>query len=77
LLDEENKWYCTKCKDHVQATKKLEIYRPPSILVVSLKRFKGGKKSMYGYGNSSMGSKLSTLVDFPLSGLDMAPFILS
>jgi hypothetical protein len=23
LLDEDNKWYCNKCKDHVQATKTL------------------------------------------------------
>ena len=21
LLDEQNKWYCAKCKEHVQATK--------------------------------------------------------
>jgi ubiquitin carboxyl-terminal hydrolase 4/11/15 len=52
MLDEENKWYCSKCKDHVQAIKALEIYRSPPILVVSLKRFKNGKQkfSMYGSG---------------------------
>jgi len=21
MLDEDNKWYCNKCKEHVQATK--------------------------------------------------------
>merc|ERR1712127_310665 len=40
ILDEDNLWYCNKCKEHVQATKQLEIYRAPPILVVSLKRFK-------------------------------------
>ena len=40
LLDEDNKWYCGKCKDHVQATKTLEIYRAPPIFVINLKRFK-------------------------------------
>ena len=40
ILDEQNMWYCNKCKTHVQATKKIEIYKVPPILVVSLKRFK-------------------------------------
>jgi len=43
ILDEDNKWYCNKCKEHVQATKKLEIFRAPPILIVSLKRFKQSK----------------------------------
>jgi ubiquitin carboxyl-terminal hydrolase 4/11/15 len=43
MLDEDNKWYCRNCKDHVQATKQLEIYRAPPVMVVSLKRFKTGK----------------------------------
>ena len=73
-LDEDNKWYCSKCKEHVQATKSLEIYKTPPVLIISLKRFKAGKQkfSMYGGG----GGKLSTLVNFPLDGLDMAPYIL-
>lgn len=40
ILDEQNKWYCNKCKDHVQATKILEIYKAPPIFVINLKRFK-------------------------------------
>jgi hypothetical protein len=45
-------------------------------LVINLKRFKTGKQkswSMYGGGG---GGKLSTLVDFPLEGLDLTPYIL-
>ena len=71
-LDEDNKWYCRTCKDHVQATKTLEIYRVPRILIISLKRFKSSR-SKYGFG----GEKIDTLVEFPLEGLDMSPFVLS
>lgn len=72
-MDEENKWYCNKCKDFVQATKSLEIYRLPKILVISLKRFKTSR-SRYGYGMG--GQKIDTFVEFPLEGLDLKPFVL-
>lgn len=49
LLDEDNKWYCNKCKDHVQATKTLEIYKVPPVMIVSLKRFRTGR-SRFGGG---------------------------
>jgi ubiquitin C-terminal hydrolase len=39
-LDEENMWYCSKCKEHVQATKTLEIFKLPKVMIVSLKRFR-------------------------------------
>ncbi len=74
-LDEENKWYCPQCKDHVQATKRLQIYKAPLVLVVSLKRFKAGKSRYASYGGGG-GGKLSTHVDFPIDGLDLQPFIL-
>jgi ubiquitin carboxyl-terminal hydrolase 4/11/15 len=32
-------WYCPTCKEHRQATKKLELWRVPEVLVVHLKRF--------------------------------------
>ena len=34
-----NKWYCPKCKDHVEATKKFDIWMLPPILIIHLKRF--------------------------------------
>jgi len=71
-LDQDNKWFCSKCKDHVQATKSLQIYHAPLVLVINLKRFKQGKRhSMWGSG----GGKLDTHVDFPIEGLDLAPYI--
>jgi ubiquitin carboxyl-terminal hydrolase 4/11 len=42
-LDEDNMWYCNKCKEHVQATKTLEIFKVPKVLIITLKRFKQSK----------------------------------
>jgi len=66
-------WYCKCCKEHVQATKTLEIFKVPKVLIISLKRFKQAK-SKYSWGG---GKKLDTLVHFPLEGLDMSPYVLS
>ncbi|KAI5696057.1 hypothetical protein M8J75_007481 [Diaphorina citri] len=38
-LGENEKYYCPKCKTHQLASKKLEIYRLPPVLIVHLKRF--------------------------------------
>lgn len=39
ILDESETWYCRNCKDHVRATKKMDIWKAPDIFVVHLKRF--------------------------------------
>ncbi len=64
-LDTENMWYCSKCKQHVQALKTMKLWRLPNILVIHLKRFE--------YKNALRRDKLGTFVDFPLAGLDMNP----
>ncbi|KAG8195379.1 hypothetical protein JTE90_001395 [Oedothorax gibbosus] len=38
-LGEAEKYYCSKCKEHQLASKKLNIWRLPPILIVHLKRF--------------------------------------
>ena len=40
-LDENNEWYCGKCKQHVKGLKKLDIYKVPKYFIIHLKRFKG------------------------------------
>jgi ubiquitin C-terminal hydrolase len=77
LLDEDNKWYCSDCKVHVQANKQMQIYNVPPVLVINLKRFKGGKSKFSNMSSWSSGGngKLSTLVDFPLKGLDLSDYI--
>ena len=38
-LDRDNLWYCSKCKEHVQATKTMQLMRLPEVLILHLKRF--------------------------------------
>ncbi|XP_065190122.1 ubiquitin carboxyl-terminal hydrolase 32-like [Sycon ciliatum] len=38
-LGEDDPWYCSKCKKHQRAVKKLDIWKLPPILVVHVKRF--------------------------------------
>lgn len=61
-LDMQNQWYCPDCKDHRQATIKNEIFKTPDIFIIHLKRFSSSRK-------------LEILVDFPLEGLDMSPYV--
>ena len=72
-LDEDNMWYCSTCKDHVQAKKQMELFKAPLVLIINLKRFKHGKSkfSMYGVG----AGKLQTHVDFPIEGLDLTSYM--
>ncbi|KAJ0391978.1 hypothetical protein P43SY_002887 [Pythium insidiosum] len=67
-LDQANLWYCSRCKEHRQARKTMEIWKLPDVLIVSLKRFE--------YRNEILRDKLDVFVDFPLEGLDMSPFCL-
>ena len=62
-LDEDNMWYCSSCKEHRRAYKKLDIWTLPPILIIHMKRFKFSTR---------MGSKVDTLVDFPLEGVRRA-----
>lgn len=79
ILDEDNMWYCSKCQKHVQATKKLEIYKAPPIIVINLKRFKQGRSSSryFGmFGGGGGGQKLDQHVQFPLDGLDLSQYVI-
>lgn len=67
-LDQANLWYCSKCKEHRQARKTMEIWKLPDVLILSLKRFE--------YRNEILRDKLDAFVDFPLADLDMAPYCL-
>lgn len=62
-LGPEDMWYCPSCKKHRQASKKLDLWRLPEILVIHLKRF---SYSRY------FKNKLETYVDFPIHNLDLS-----
>ena len=66
-LGPEDTWYCGKCKDHVQAFKKFDLWKLPPILVIHLKRFSYKKKYWR--------EKLETFVDYPIDDLDLTDYI--
>lgn len=66
-LEEENPWYCPTCKRHQLATKKLDLWSLPEVLIIHLKRFSYTKYSR---------EKLDTIVEFPLRDLDFSGFLL-
>jgi ubiquitin carboxyl-terminal hydrolase 4/11 len=67
-LEETEKWYCNKCKDHVRAWKQFHLYRAPPILIVHLKRF-------HYSAATHRRDKISTYIDFPLEGLDLTELV--
>ncbi|RAL53471.1 hypothetical protein DM860_007143 [Cuscuta australis] len=67
-LGPDDMWYCPSCKEHRQATKKLDLWRLPDILVFHLKRF--------SY-NRWMKNKLDTFVNFPVHNLDLSKYMKS
>lgn len=66
-LEKENPWYCSNCKQHQLATKKLDLWALPETLIIHLKRFSYTKFSR---------EKLDTLVEFPIRDLDFSEFVI-
>lgn len=58
--------YCPGCKEHRQASKKLDLWRLPEILIIHLKRFSYSRYTK---------NKLETFVDFPIHDLDLSKYI--
>lgn len=58
ILDNDNKWTCNKCKENVQAIKKMDIDVKPNYLIVSLKRFDKHRK-------------LNKFIDVPLNNFNV------
>ena len=58
--------FCPSCKKHCQASKKLDLWRLPEILVIHLKRFSYSR---------FLKNKLETYVDFPVDDLDLSMYV--
>jgi ubiquitin carboxyl-terminal hydrolase 4/11/15 len=69
-LGEENAWYCNKCKEHKRATKKMEIYKAPEVMMIHFKRFRAGSSIL------SKG-KIGTRIEYPTTDLDVGKYVLN
>jgi len=68
-LSEEDAWFCPKCQEFKEATKKMDLWSTPELLCFHLKRFSMDVGSYWV-------DKLETPVDIPLEGLDMSSYVL-
>ncbi|KAL9271655.1 Ubiquitin carboxyl-terminal hydrolase 5-like protein [Drosera capensis] len=57
---------CPRCKERRQASKKLDLWRLPEVLVIHLKRFSYSR---------SMKHKLETFVNFPIHDLELTNYV--
>jgi len=63
-LLQDNLWYCSNCKEHVRAFKKMSVWQLPPIIFIHFKRFR--------FNLIYRGAKINTLIDFPLRDLDLS-----
>ncbi|KAJ3671901.1 hypothetical protein LUZ60_007980 [Juncus effusus] len=66
LEPDEDMWLCPRCKEQRQASKKLDLWRLPDVLVIHLKRFSFSRSTKH---------KLETFVNFPIYGLDLTNYV--
>jgi ubiquitin C-terminal hydrolase len=65
-LSDSDLWYCPKCKKHQHATKQMDLWSLPPVLIIHLKRFSYSR--IYR-------DKIDTLVEFPIRNLDLNSYI--
>ncbi|QLQ78805.1 hypothetical protein HG537_0B01530 [Torulaspora globosa] len=66
VLSMDDLWYCPTCKEHRQASKQIQLWNTPDILLIHLKRFESQR---------SFSDKIDDVVYFPIEGLDMSEYI--
>ena len=64
-LGQEDKWVCPLCREEVDSSKRMTLYRLPHTLVIHLKRFQE---------SVCFPTKADKLVDFPLLSLNLSAF---
>ena len=64
ILDGDNQWYCSKCKDHVRAKKKLDLWKLPPVLIIHLKRFEFNRRGQR--------KKLETAIRTPVEDFNLS-----
>jgi ubiquitin carboxyl-terminal hydrolase 4/11/15 len=67
VLSENDAWYCSQCKGFKCASKKIDLYNSPDLLVIHLKRFSYTR---------NWRDRINTLVQFPVDNLDLSNYLL-
>ena len=77
ILQGDNVWYCPKCKTHVSASKKLDLWMLPPILIIHLKRFKVDHSSSTFCHSTNRRTKLNNSIQYPIKNLDLSNMLQS
>jgi hypothetical protein len=72
LLEGMEEVYCSTCKNHRAFTKVMKLWRLPTIIPITLKRF----KVMENAWGQSVLQKAEDFVSYPVVGLDLSPYLL-
>lgn len=62
VLSPNDPWYCPNCKEHRQASKTIQLWNTPDIMLVHLKRFESTR---------SFSDKIDVTVEFPINELNI------
>ena len=70
LLNNDNLWYCNKCKKHYIAKKQIRLYRLPIYLIIQLKKFKSNYNLFF-----TTNEKKEIYIKYPINNLDLSDYI--
>jgi ubiquitin carboxyl-terminal hydrolase 4/11/15 len=68
ILSNHDLWSCPKCKELKKCSKKIDLWLPPKVLIVQLKRFNYTRYFR---------DKIDLFIDCPLRDLDLSQFVLN
>jgi ubiquitin carboxyl-terminal hydrolase 4/11/15 len=68
ILSNDDLWYCPKCKELQRASKKIDLWLLPKVLILELIRFNDAKPSR---------AKDDSFIDCPLRDLDLSEFVIN
>jgi ubiquitin carboxyl-terminal hydrolase 4/11/15 len=70
MLNQDNLWYCNKCKKHKIAKKQIRLYKLPMYLIIQLKKFKNSS----GFFSTS-NEKKEAYIKYHINNLDLSEYI--
>ena len=72
-LQDDDMWYCSKCKKHQISKQKLQIYKSPNYLIIQIKRFNIKKNDISR--STFNGEKNNAYVKYPIEDFDLSEYI--
>ena len=70
LLQNDNLWYCNKCKRQHSAKKQIRLYKLPLYLIIQLKKFESNPNMF----NTSSNEKKETFIKYPIKNLNLSDY---